>query len=63
MEQLVIGSEGTLGIITQVTLKLQPLPPYKIDMLAIFHDPMAAIGVVPAACESRYRPDKHRIYG
>lgn len=46
MEQLVIGSEGTLGIITQVTLKLQPLPPYKIDMLAIFHDPMAAIGVV-----------------
>lgn len=56
MEQLVIGSEGTLGIITQVTLKLQPLPPYKIDMLAIFHDPMAAIGVVPQLIKAGIEP-------
>lgn len=56
MEQLVIGSEGTLGIITQVTLKLQPLPPYKIDMLAIFHDPMAAIGVVPQLVKAGIDP-------
>lgn len=56
MEQLVIGSEGTLGVITQVTLKLQPLPPYKIDMLAIFHDPMAAIGVVPQLVKAGIDP-------
>lgn len=56
MEQLVIGSEGTLGIITQVILKLQPLPPYKIDMLAIFHDPMAAIGVVPQLVKAGIDP-------
>lgn len=56
MEQLVIGSEGTLGIITQVTLKLQPLPPYKIDMLAIFHDQMAAIGVVPQLVKAGIDP-------
>lgn len=56
MEQLVIGSEGTLGIITQVTLKLQLLPPYKIDMLAIFHDPMAAIGVVPQLVKAGIDP-------
>ena len=56
MEQLVIGSEGTLGIITQVTLRLQPLPPYKIDMLAIFHDPMAAIGVVPQLIKAGIEP-------
>ena len=56
MEQLVIGSEGTLGIITQVTLKLQPLPPYKIDMLAIFHDPMAVIGVVPQLIKAGIEP-------
>ena len=39
MEQLVMGSEGTLGIITKVTLKLQPMPPYRFDLLAVFDDP------------------------
>ncbi len=56
MEQLVIGSEGTLGIITQVTLKLQPLPPYKLDMLAVFTDPMQAIGVVPKLIKAGIDP-------
>ncbi len=46
LEQLVIGSEGTLGIITKVILKLQPLPPYKADVLAIFTQPLAAISIV-----------------
>ncbi|KYZ74757.1 FAD-binding protein [Anaerosporomusa subterranea] len=36
LEQLIAGSEGTLGIVTQVTLKLKPLPPHTMDMLAIF---------------------------
>lgn len=36
LEQLIAGSEGTLGIVTQVTLKLKPLPPQTMDMLAIF---------------------------
>lgn len=35
LEQLVMGSEGTLGIITKATLKLQPLPPFRFDILAI----------------------------
>ncbi len=56
MEQLVIGSEGTLGIITQVTLKLQPLPPYRLDMLAIFTDPVAAMSVVPRVAKSGINP-------
>ena len=38
LEKLIIGSEGTLGIVTEATLKLQPLPPQTADLLAIFTD-------------------------
>ena len=47
LDQLVIGSEGTLGIITEVTLKLLPQAPYKADVLAVFTDQAKATGIVP----------------
>jgi len=46
LEQLIMGSEGTLGIITRITLKLMPLPQHVIDLLAIFPDITSAIGIV-----------------
>jgi FAD/FMN-containing dehydrogenases len=46
LEQLMIGSEGTLGIITKITLKLKPLPKNIIDLLAVFPDVESAIGIV-----------------
>ena len=46
LDQLVIGSEGTLGIITQITVKLLPLPKYSMDLLAVFESAEAAIGTV-----------------
>lgn len=46
LEQLIIGSEGTLGIITQITVKLLPLPKYSMDLLAVFEAPEDAIGTV-----------------
>ena len=46
MEQLVMGSEGTLGIITKVCLKLLPIPPYRFDVLAVFEDPHMALSLV-----------------
>lgn len=38
LEQLIIGSEGTLVVVTEATLKLQPLPKNTADLLAVFHD-------------------------
>jgi glycolate oxidase subunit GlcD len=56
----VVGSEGTLGIVTQVTLRLLPLPEAVETLLAIFPDVASACravgdviraGLLPAALE------------
>ena len=36
LEQLFAGSEGTLGIITEVTVKFRPMPPYAFNMVCVF---------------------------
>lgn len=40
--RLMVGSEGTLGIITEATLKLIPMPETKKTMLALYQDIEAA---------------------
>lgn len=56
LEQLLIGSEGTLGIITKATLKLQPLPPFKFDLLAIFTEVEKAVDLVPKVIKAGITP-------
>ena len=56
LEQLVMGSEGTLGIITQATLKLKPLPAHVIDLLAVFSDVEKAIAIVGHMLRSGLTP-------
>lgn len=46
LEQLLMGSEGTLGVITKATIKLIPSPPCKMDFLAVFPDTETAIDMV-----------------
>jgi glycolate oxidase len=60
LTHLLIGSEGTLGIITQIVLKLIPHPQHTLLMLAPFYSPEKACEAVngiflagcnPSACE------------
>ncbi len=44
---LMVGSEGTLGIFTEVTLKLMPLPKAAVDLLVLFEKTSQAIHAVP----------------
>jgi glycolate oxidase len=47
LRAFLVGSEGTLGIITKVILKLLPLPKVKADLFVLFPDIPSAIGIVP----------------
>lgn len=60
LTHLMIGSEGTLGIVTKITLRLIPYPPYNSLMLASFTSAKEACacvssilnaGVMPSAIE------------
>jgi len=60
LTQLIVGSEGTLGIVTKIVLKLIPLPKYDLLMLVPFQslekagEAVSAIfraGFVPSALE------------
>jgi glycolate oxidase len=44
---LLVGSEGTLGIFTQITLRLLPRPSARAVLLVPFPDTPTAIGAVP----------------
>lgn len=44
---LLIGSEGTLAVITEITLKLLPKPEQQISLLVPFHDLRKAVEAVP----------------
>ena len=45
--QLMVGSEGTLGVFTRIILKLLPLPKASVDLLCLFRTARDAIAAVP----------------
>lgn len=60
LQQLMVGSEGTLGIITEASLNLLPLPKHTESMLAVFETAEAAgmavaaiikAGIIPCTLE------------
>jgi len=56
LKDLIVGSEGTLGIVTRATLRLLPLPQRKLSLLIPFPSLDAAIGIVPRIIQSRTIP-------
>ena len=56
LTRLMCGSEGTLGIFTEVTVRLVPLPPAKATLQGIFSDLDDAAKTVPAIIGSGIVP-------
>jgi glycolate oxidase len=56
LTQLLVGSEGTLAIITEITLRLIPQPPAVATLRACFADVPAAANAVSALIRRRVLP-------
>src|SRR5437762_8162718 len=56
LTQLMVGSEGTLGIVTKIVLKLIPLPQHDLLMLVPFNDLEKASEAVSAIFRAGYTP-------
>lgn len=56
LKDLVVGSEGTLCIITEAVLKLVPLPKISVSLLVPFKDMKSAIEAVPQIFRSKVTP-------
>ena len=56
LKDLFVGSEGTLGVITKIILRLIPLPKFKISLLVPFPDLKSAISAVPEVIKTSSTP-------
>jgi len=56
LKDLVIGSEGTLAIITEAVLKVIPLPKVSVSLLVPFPDMKSTIEAVPKLFASKVTP-------
>jgi glycolate oxidase len=56
LEQLLIGSEGTLAVVTKIILRLLPLPQARTDLLVPFDDFQAAADTVSDIIAHRIVP-------
>jgi glycolate oxidase len=56
LTQLLVGSEGTLGVVTQIVLKLQPYPSQQLLMLVPFRSAESACAAVAAIFQAGVTP-------
>lgn len=55
-KDLIIGSEGTLAVITEAVLKLVPLPTITVSLLVPFNTMDDALDIVPTIIQSKVSP-------
>jgi glycolate oxidase len=56
LTQLIVGSEGTLAVVTKIVLRLIPLPAYDLLMLVPFNSAEKACAAVSAIFRAGYTP-------
>ncbi len=56
LTRLIVGSEGTLAVITSVTLRLIPKPAHKKTMMAFFNDVSSSVRTVSDIIRSKIVP-------
>ena len=56
LKDLIVGSEGTLAVVAKATLRLLPLPKFKISLLVPFPDLASAIETVPSVIRASSIP-------
>jgi glycolate dehydrogenase FAD-linked subunit len=56
LHRLFVGSEGLLGIVTEATLKLLPLPPYRANLAIGFSHMRAAVRSLHAILDAGFLP-------
>jgi glycolate oxidase len=60
---LIVGSEGTLGIVTRIILRLIPLPKVTVDLLVAFKEFQPAADTVSAIIEKQILPTALEFMG
>ena len=61
LNEFVLGSEGTLGVITEAVIKVRPMPRTKVFDSIIFHDFESGVGFMNEVSNSKVLPASIRL--